>query len=261
VTIYNFNLTLLDHAHRLSLILDLNQRLTEGIKLKFTVLATSVAIVAFSSTAHAGITNNADLVDGVYFGSGNGALPQEFTVNTQNGVEVALRAHLSPNLGTAGPVPVQLVPTGNTYFVPLGDTFNFDYSVDPSVTGSQVSLANVIASLTITNLLTNASFTFDPSSAVFGDATSPSAPGGYQNSERVSFGFLGLGYNPNVNDTYAVSLSLTNVPGAGTISDQMFVEIGSGVPEASTWAMMLLGFAGIGVVTFRRNLKPALLSA
>src|SRR5258708_4418159 len=121
--------------------------------MKISVVTTSFALVVFCATANASIVNNANLVDGVYFGSGNGALPQEFTVNTQNGVEIALRAHLSPNLGTAGPVPVQLVPTGSTYFVLLGDTFNFDYSVDPSVSGSQVSLANVAASLTIKNLL------------------------------------------------------------------------------------------------------------
>ena len=33
------------------------------------------------------------------------------------------------------------------------------------------------------------------------------------------------------------------------------------VPEPSTWAMMLLGFAGIGFVTYRRHSKSALLAA
>jgi hypothetical protein len=28
------------------------------------------------------------------------------------------------------------------------------------------------------------------------------------------------------------------------------------VPEPSTWAMLLLGFAGVGVMAYRRNLKP-----
>jgi len=35
----------------------------------------------------------------------------------------------------------------------------------------------------------------------------------------------------------------------------------SGVPEPSTWAMMLLGFAGIGFMAYRRKSKPALLAA
>jgi PEP-CTERM motif len=33
------------------------------------------------------------------------------------------------------------------------------------------------------------------------------------------------------------------------------------VPEPSTWAMMILGFAGIGFMAYRRKSKPALMSA
>lgn len=35
----------------------------------------------------------------------------------------------------------------------------------------------------------------------------------------------------------------------------------SAVPETSTWAMMLLGFAGVGFMTYRRKSKPALIAA
>jgi len=35
----------------------------------------------------------------------------------------------------------------------------------------------------------------------------------------------------------------------------------SSVPEPSTWAMMILGFAGIGFVAYRRKSKPALMAA
>ena len=35
----------------------------------------------------------------------------------------------------------------------------------------------------------------------------------------------------------------------------------TGVPEASTWAMMLLGFLGVGFVAYRRKVKPALMAA
>jgi|SRR5665213_1221620 len=34
-----------------------------------------------------------------------------------------------------------------------------------------------------------------------------------------------------------------------------------GVPEPSTWAMMILGFSGIGFMAYRRNSKPALTTA
>jgi hypothetical protein len=31
----------------------------------------------------------------------------------------------------------------------------------------------------------------------------------------------------------------------------------SAVPEASTWAMVILGFAGVGFMAYRRKSKPA----
>lgn len=34
-----------------------------------------------------------------------------------------------------------------------------------------------------------------------------------------------------------------------------------GVPEPSTWAMLLLGFAGVGFMAYRRNSKPILMAA
>jgi hypothetical protein len=37
--------------------------------------------------------------------------------------------------------------------------------------------------------------------------------------------------------------------------------IASAVPEPSTWAMLILGFAGVGFMAYRRNSKPALSAA
>ena len=36
--------------------------------------------------------------------------------------------------------------------------------------------------------------------------------------------------------------------------------VSSAVPEPSTWAMLLLGFAGVGFMTYRRKEKPALIA-
>jgi hypothetical protein len=43
--------------------------------------------------------------------------------------------------------------------------------------------------------------------------------------------------------------------GTGPNADSVVVNIGtvSPVPEASTWAMMILGFAGIGFIAYRRK--------
>jgi hypothetical protein len=37
-------------------------------------------------------------------------------------------------------------------------------------------------------------------------------------------------------------------------------EVAPAVPEPSTWAMMILGFAGVGFMAYRRKSKPALLA-
>ncbi len=42
--------------------------------------------------------------------------------------------------------------------------------------------------------------------------------------------------------------------------DGLFGSI-SAVPELSTWAMMILGFAGVGFMAYRRKSKPALMAA
>jgi hypothetical protein len=38
----------------------------------------------------------------------------------------------------------------------------------------------------------------------------------------------------------------------------MTISVTSGVPEPSTWAMMILGFAGVGYMTYRRRKVAAL---
>jgi len=218
----------------------------------FAALAASALFTMIAADqAEAGLAFNADLASpGVYFGSGNGASPQEFTVNTDNGIEVALRAKIS-NVGST--INPQIVPTNNLYFIPLGSTFNFDYSVNPNI-GGHVDLTGLSQSLTITNLGNGALYSFDPS--LFDNATNGGAPGGYQNSEKISFNFLNAGaispndnlmFNPNQNDTFKIVLDV------GTTSVAEFVQIGSGVPEPSTWAMMILGFFGVGFMAYRRK--------
>jgi len=39
-----------------------------------------------------------------------------------------------------------------------------------------------------------------------------------------------------------------------------YTEIAAAVPEASTWAMMILGFASVGFLTYRRRNRAATLT-
>jgi hypothetical protein len=50
-------------------------------------------------------------------------------------------------------------------------------------------------------------------------------------------------------DLYNFSGGTSELGALGTLA--------SAVPESSTWAMMLLGFAGLGFMTYRRKSKPA----
>jgi hypothetical protein len=64
-------------------------------------------------------------------------------------------------------------------------------------------------------------------------------------------GFMVQTGNPGVTVTNGI---ISQTGGFGTV-------VVAAVPEPSTWAMMILGFAGIGFVAYRRKSKPALMAA
>lgn len=225
--------------------------------------AVAAAALAFAASAQAdGLAFNQSLaVPGVYFGTGNAN--GGFTVDTENGVEVALRAHRYQQ-----PTPA---PVGNLYTFATAATnaptnsLSFDWSVNPLLPGHDVvSLANVTAIITITDLLNN-HVQFFPAD-FFGLQNATTAGGGYQNSERLVFSFVDSLYDATVNNTFLVNLTLSglsNVPG-GTISVTERIQQGSGfaaVPEPATWATMILGLGGLGATLRRRRQTLAVATA
>ena len=69
-----------------------------------------------------------------------------------------------------------------------------------------------------------------------------------------------LGLDPNNPTAFITALTFT---GAGNFTGTMTpvtTDVGA-VPEPSTWAMMILGFAGVGFMAYRRKSKPALMAA
>jgi probable HAF family extracellular repeat protein len=65
--------------------------------------------------------------------------------------------------------------------------------------------------------------------------------------------FMSLIY-PGADLTFA-----NGINDAGQITG--YADLSSSVPEPSTWAMLLIGFAGIGFMAYRRKSKPALMAA
>ena len=55
--------------------------------------------------------------------------------------------------------------------------------------------------------------------------------------------------------------TLSDVDPLSTYGYLDITNVSSAVPEPSTWAMLLLGFAGIGFMAYRRKSKPALIAA
>ena len=58
-------------------------------------------------------------------------------------------------------------------------------------------------------------------------------------------------------DRYVYSFDYSNNTGLHGLSPSQLVVTASSVPEASTWAMLLLGFAGLGLVSYRASRAAA----
>jgi hypothetical protein len=76
--------------------------------------------------------------------------------------------------------------------------------------------------------------------------------------ETCNYYLLGYGPNFHLTGTEGNYAYLFNNGGAAITFSLSPV---SAVPEPSTWAMLLLGFAGIGFMAYRRKSKPALMAA
>jgi hypothetical protein len=83
-------------------------------------------------------------------------------------------------------------------------------------------------------------------------------------SNLMSMGALGIGSQGSPKDNQLVRISglapFTQVEFSSTRNAFEF-SLGAAVPEASTWAMMLAGFAGLGALAYRASRKTAAAAA
>lgn len=209
---------------------------------KMLITIASVSMLAASPLMAAEVVHNSNPSVPFTYGSGNDYTPANASVlkidpNAKISPELAARFHIT---GEAAAPSVDGV-----YSFALGTPkISFDYSLPGDTKDASVKL---------TNLLTGAVaqyFAFE-----IADANGLGA--GYQGSQQLGFGFLNggytfgnLGFNSNIDNTYRFDLT------SGTNTLTTFAKVGEGaigaVPEPSTWALMLLGFAAVGF-TMRRS--------
>lgn len=235
-------------------------------------LALSAAGLVAAGTGTAQATSFGNIADpGVYFGSGNSN--GNWTIDTVDNLEVALRAKTRYGVG--------VLSASNGFYVVSGDTYingramwNYEFSVNSKVGGTGLDLTNYRVEIafdtksgpgtsftTFTNLYTHwgdneyylsgTKRIDSPTDALVGAQPGES---GVQNSENPKFADSGFGYVPG-NGLYDIKMSVYSVGGGAALaSTSMQVQV---VPEPETYAMMATGLAVLGFIGRRRKQKVA----
>jgi PEP-CTERM motif len=151
-------------------------------------------------------------------------------------------------------IPIDISASPPTYTVPPG----FVYSpAEQIVSTVGVSIDGMLSTF-CTTTLPDPCGAFGPSQRTVLLSSGPTSTTG---SIFVSAGFSGFTYDYLTNQPISgitFNYSPNDVQVYADLPDGLFVV---GVPEPSTWAMMILGFAGIGFMAYRRKAKPALIAA
>ncbi len=240
--------------------------------LPYVIAVFAVAGLVLPHSARAGTTYDTALASpGTYYGHGNAN--SHWTVGTGGGIELGL----STVLRYVSPV----TPGANTgtYDVGTGDTavagktgslwgYAFSVNTDPGGVNSAYNVQDLTLLLTITDVGTGQSISYNPSlvpdnnmvnGGVIGGGSSStyhlnSTTTGIQNAEAMNYsGVAPPDYNALVNDTYDFSLTAYN---DGTLLDSvnMTVVAGSGAPApvSEPWSVAVFGIGVLGLIAAKK---------
>jgi hypothetical protein len=208
----------------------------------FSLLAASIA---FSDDASAGLLGAGNTVQAFYF----------------NGVFASPEGQINAATGTSDPAPLS-APVDFLQGAASGSTIH--------VGDTQIVITNVLSGLSFCvggqvgsacgDVIDGFHFKFTGENILGVTVDAASGPdflpvnGTFQGNTHLGLELLSnndiqvdvTGDLPLLNDQLILDVSFTTV---------------TPVPEPSTWAMMILGFAGVGFVAYRRKSKPALMAA
>jgi hypothetical protein len=170
--------------------------------------------------------------------------------------------------------------TGGVSATPAGDTSNYLWGVNGlnplGFHGAEVVFNPAIANAfpnsfnidwgSIDALMTNPDGTqrYDNTLSVHTLANTVDSVTGSQLAAALVFGVNGFGSQTSANDNQWFNIRDNVGPivffTASSTTNAFEFDMGSSVPEPSTWAMMMLGFVGLGYAAFRRSAKARALA-
>jgi hypothetical protein len=220
----------------------------------FSIVAQAAATTTYDTSLASPTSNPA--TPGCY--NGTGCPNSGFTVSDDGTTELGLNA----TLRYIGPAP----DVGDAYTVPAGTRggyalWDYRYSIDTQPNGvGGATLSDYTYLLTLTDLTTSATFSFDPLSipddAVYGPSgsgygvNSPTTQWGAQNAENLSFPGVGIpSFNPYALDSYQVTLS--EYAGASLVNSDT-IEVTATTPEPATFYLFCAGLFGLALVARKR---------
>jgi len=163
--------------------------------------------------------------------NGNGGIPNAFTGDGHQFVSMGGGFNVVGSTSAWSQVLTGLV-VGQTYVI------NFKVAAEGETPTQQLTVGMTTGSLTPSQLI-----------------TTPVSPG--------IFPFFWANWG---SESYSFVADATSATLQFSVSDQAYdvgldaVSISSGVPEPSTWAMLMIGFAGLGFVSYRQSRRRARLA-